>query len=253
MRPIPAAELLRQWEAGLAQPGWLWARDLLCTTASHLTPERVDALSIGERDAALLSLHEAWFGPELACRSDCPACGTPVEMVLTTAALRGDDATPPPGLDLAESTPCEVTVGEWSVQVRAPTTRDLGETAACDNVDELRAALLRRCVLRAERDGIEMPVAALPPATLAEVERMLATIDPHADIQLQLHCPACAHRWSEAFDIVSYLWSAVDGWAERLLHDVHRLAAAYGWSEPEVLALSPVRRARYLALIGSHE
>jgi hypothetical protein len=34
-----------------------------------------------------------------------------------------------------------------------------------------------------------------------------------------------------------------------VLGDVHELARAYGWSEPEVLALSPWRRAAYLALV----
>jgi hypothetical protein len=31
---------------------------------------------------------------------------------------------------------------------------------------------------------------------------------------------------------------------------VHTLAAAYGWTEPEVLALSEPRRAAYLRLVG---
>jgi hypothetical protein len=34
-----------------------------------------------------------------------------------------------------------------------------------------------------------------------------------------------------------------------LLHDVHRLATHYGWSESEVLNVSPSRRALYLGLI----
>jgi hypothetical protein len=34
------------------------------------------------------------------------------------------------------------------------------------------------------------------------------------------------------------------------LLDVDALARAYGWSEPQVLALSATRRAAYLQLIG---
>ena len=33
-----------------------------------------------------------------------------------------------------------------------------------------------------------------------------------------------------------------------LIDDVHRLAAAYGWSERDILALGPQRRAAYLEL-----
>lgn len=35
-----------------------------------------------------------------------------------------------------------------------------------------------------------------------------------------------------------------------MLYDVHRLALAYHWSEPEILRLSLSRRAAYLALVG---
>jgi hypothetical protein len=37
--------------------------------------------------------------------------------------------------------------------------------------------------------------------------------------------------------------------ATRLLHDVHTLASAYGWSEGDILAMSEARRARYVAMV----
>ena len=44
------------------------------------------------------------------------------------------------------------------------------------------------------------------------------------------------------------------GWrlspAERTLADVDTLARAYGWTEAEVMELSPTRRAAYLQLLG---
>ena len=42
-----------------------------------------------------------------------------------------------------------------------------------------------------------------------------------------------------------------DAWAQRALSDVHLLATRYGWSEREVLALTPARRARYLAMVSA--
>ena len=36
--------------------------------------------------------------------------------------------------------------------------------------------------------------------------------------------------------------------AGALLHEVHRLASAYGWSETDVLAMSAMRRGVYLEL-----
>ncbi len=53
------------------------------------------------------------------------------------------------------------------------------------------------------------------------------------------------------FDILSYLWTEIEDWAQRLLVDVHTLAVSYGWSERDILALSPRRRRMYLELLGA--
>jgi hypothetical protein len=50
-------------------------------------------------------------------------------------------------------------------------------------------------------------------------------------------------------DIASYLWSEIHAWAGRMLRDVHALAAAYGWREADILAMSPWRRQAYLEMI----
>jgi hypothetical protein len=38
--------------------------------------------------------------------------------------------------------------------------------------------------------------------------------------------------------------------ARSLLAEVHSLARAYGWTESEILALSPQRRSTYLEMVG---
>jgi hypothetical protein len=82
------------------------------------------------------------------------------------------------------------------------------------------------------------------------VEEWLAAADPQADIEMALHCPGCAATWRQGFDIVSFLWAEIDAWARRTLYDVHRLAAAYGWREGDILAMSAPRRQAYLDLVG---
>jgi hypothetical protein len=44
------------------------------------------------------------------------------------------------------------------------------------------------------------------------------------------------------------LWQKVQLAAERLLLDIDTLARAYGWTESDVLRLSPVRRAAYVQM-----
>jgi hypothetical protein len=53
-----------------------------------------------------------------------------------------------------------------------------------------------------------------------------------------------------AFDIISFFWKEIDHWVKHLLLDVHVLAKAYGWSENDILEISPWRRRIYLEMIG---
>jgi hypothetical protein len=91
----------------------------------------------------------------------------------------------------------------------------------------------------------------LPAAVVDAVAKEMAEADPQADVQVAVACPMCGHRGRATFDIVSFLWSEVDAWACRILREVHTLASAYGWCERDILALSPVRRQFYLAMVGA--
>jgi hypothetical protein len=90
----------------------------------------------------------------------------------------------------------------------------------------------------------------LPPVLRERAAAALAAADPCADIRLRVHCPECGHAAQAELDIGSCLWAELDAWARATLLDVHLLASTYGWTEPDVLALSPVRRRYYLELAG---
>lgn len=71
------------------------------------------------------------------------------------------------------------------------------------------------------------------------------------EIRVSLNCADCGHEWSEPLDPVAPVWSDITAAATGLLRQVALLASAYGWSEAEVLRLSPRRRAAYLQLAGA--
>jgi hypothetical protein len=79
----------------------------------------------------------------------------------------------------------------------------------------------------------------------------MEALDPLAEIRISLTCPQCNHKWDAWFDIAGYFWAEIQDWAEKTLAAVHQLARAYGWSEGEILELSPVRRQLYLGMIFS--
>jgi hypothetical protein len=97
----------------------------------------------------------------------------------------------------------------------------------------------------------EEVLAAWPEPLLAEVEARMIEADPQADIEIDLVCDVCSHSWKSAFDVGEFFWAELQSRAMLLLHDVHVLARAYGWSEPEVLSLSEARRAAYIELVSA--
>jgi hypothetical protein len=90
----------------------------------------------------------------------------------------------------------------------------------------------------------------LPAAALDRLEEEIVGRAALADIHFAARCQSCGHRWEPAFDIGAFLWSELDVWARRLLHEVHLLASVYGWWEGDILRLSPLRRRSYLQMVG---
>jgi hypothetical protein len=243
MTPLSAAGMLDLWEAGQGRPPA--ERGLLVLTAASPDGEvaagRLEMLSAGERDRRLLDLREQAFGSELTSVADCPACGERLEMTFTAADIR------PPATGL-EGQPQRIEMDGYTVDFRAPAIGDLVAASAAADVEAGRSVLLERCIT-ASRRGKEVPPAGLPAPILEQVMAGMAAADPGAAVELALSCPACGRPWRAAFDIAAYFWDEIEAWAERTLIEIHALASAYGWSEREILSLSPARRRRYLEMV----
>lgn len=243
MRVLSAAELLAVWEQGVSQRPSQRALTLLAAAcADEEIPDGLARLSIGQRDGRLLSLRERLFGSSLAALSACPACGEALEFAIDAADIRAA-----PGPEPAET--IDLVHAEYAVQFRVPNSLDLTTLDPAADRQTNARHLLERCVTRARRDRAEIAVEDLPSEVTAAIADRMAAADPQADVQLELACPQCVHRWQTPLDIVSFLWGEINAWALRLLHEVHALASAYGWREADILALTPTRRQAYLELI----
>ncbi|MFG3290584.1 hypothetical protein ACGF3G_17480 [Streptomyces sp. NPDC048179] len=135
--------------------------------------------------------------------------------------------------------------GGWDAEFRLPSVADLHAAA---RAADPRAALLARCLVSAAHHGTAVPAAELPAPVQRRIAEAVEAADPGADLTLNVACPECGAATRAELDIASYLWTELDSWARDVLLDVHLLATAYGWSEPEILALSPLRRRYYLEL-----
>jgi hypothetical protein len=230
LSPLSAAALLAVWEQGQgAAPA---RRALLLLAAATRQPlADLAVLSVGERDAALLTLRERCFGTRLESIAGCPACAAQLELAFHVADIRV--AQP--------DAPREVWAAGRRLAFRLPTAGDLLALAE-GGAPATSALLLQRCVPDADPH-----IVAEAEAALAEA---LAAADPQADVRLALTCPACGHAWRAPFDIATFFWAEIEAWALRMLRDIHTLAQAYGWSEAAILDLSPLRRQQYLELVG---
>ncbi len=234
MNPAPAT-VLDLWEAGL--PRTPAGRAVLLLEAAG--QEDAAGWPVGRGHLALLA---TWgeTGRGLEALADCPGCGAVLDVAVDPRALPAGTGGPITVLD-----------GDFTVTARPPTMRDLEALSPTDDVESLRRQVLARCVQTATAAASPLTADALPAHVVDRVEAALDEADPAADLHLALSCPECGTTWSESLDPMALAWSAVERTARALATDVHTLAHAYGWSEAEILALSPFRRNLYLSAVLS--
>lgn len=242
MRALSVPELLEVWERGLVQSPVQRALTLLSIACPDVAPQDLAELSIGQRDACLLTLREWTFGSQLTSVVDCPNCVDRLELNFNIADIRVVS-------DVPQTPTLSLEMEDYIVRFRLPNSHDLA-TIAIQEATIAPRKLLEGCLLEVTR--LQQPCAPehLPDEVLESVVAQMTLADPQAEVKLSLTCPACQHEWKSIFDIVSYFWDELNVWAIRILREVHLLASTYGWREAEILAMHPYRRQLYLEMIG---
>ena len=207
------------------------------------------ALTVGDREALLLHLRRLTFGETMDCVLRCPApsCEARMEM-----SLQVGDLLVPAYRDVAKvyRQPTVIDQAHYNIAFRLPTALDLDTVAAptAGDAGQVATELLRRCIIRAERDGSECDPSLLPAEANEAVAEAMARRDPQAELELDLVCPSCHAAFSVVFDAASFLLQEIDQAATHVLQEVHVLASRYGWSEDQILRIPARRRARYIEL-----
>jgi hypothetical protein len=243
MRMPSELDLLDAWELAAGRQPCLRELLLLRFFSPELSENDAWNLKIGRKNDLLLTLRENLFGPDMPGTATCPACGERVEFVVRTRDLRVSD-------EPDEKAAISLDAGEYAVTFRMPVCSDLVGAAGDPGTLPGREAILARCILSATNHG-EVIIPADLPAELQEkiVDRMQSS-DSGADCHISLVCPSCRHEWEEAFDIGLFLWDEMASRVSRILYEVHMLASAYGWTEKDVLTISPARRQYYLEQVN---
>lgn len=209
-------------------------------------PDDVRALAIGDRDRIVLALRARLIGDELECLCSC-ACGETLELFLSVGDLLGTVDSEPAVLEAQATAPSGA-----RVRVRPATGADHEQAArrALEDPGAAARELVERCVLDAS--GPDGRACTLDDELTGVASSLLEQLDPAAEIMLRGTCPACGGTVLAVLDPGAYLWAELEQWRARLEFDVHLLASVYHWSEAEIVALEPGRRARYIELIDEH-
>ena len=220
------------------RPALVTALLVACTAPSDA--DRWWQCPVGERTAALLALLGESEGAEtiaLSLRCEAAGCGARLEIELPCAAL----AVPPPA---GRTITLHRDAGD-AFSLRRPTGEDLRAWRALRPASREQALLAMLTSLR---------IAGEPrPDDAARAAEALADADPLVDFSVVCVCPTCGHEAEHEIDLEGLALQRLAGRQRALLHEVHTLASHYGWTESEILAVAPARRARYFDLIEGIE
>ena len=238
---LTPTRLLSAWDVGSHYPTYIASRMLLQQVWPADTELKPEELTVGQRDRHLLKIRELCFGNQMDCIEACPHCSEKVEFSLQTQAMYQEELLLPSELD--------VELNGFQVTYRLPV---LGDLERAGRAADPKSALLDQCLIQVRKGDVEIDTKELPEDVLHALIGHIEEADPQARIELNLLCATCGSKWVSTFDIVSFLWKELGAWAHRILHEVHLIAQAYGWSESETLSLSPYRRQLYIKkILGS--
>lgn len=246
MRALSASDILWVWEVGQGKQVTDKALLLLALAWPSLPPSVLDSLTIGQRNVYLLALRKETLGSLADCFARCPFCDEQLEFTIDIQTMLPSRVLEPE--EIAERV-YTLDVDIYRLRFRVPTCADLAVAGQASSIQAGRYLLLERCVVQSLQDGQFLPIADLPENVLQALTEMILELDPLAEMEFVLVCPACQKNWTLYFDIVSFFWAELDAQAKRLLYDIHTLASAYSWRESDILALSSARRKFYRELL----
>jgi len=246
MRSLSSADILRVWEAGLYRHLQERALIMLACACPDTTYDDLESMTVGTMDSLLLELFENTFGKSLQGFAVCPGCKAELEFEFSTQDIKKLPAS------AGGVKPGAMTISHEGLEItfRLPESRDLVAASGLTQARDAREHILKRCILRAQRDGKALAIRDLPAEAVEMVASRMAEAEPAGDLQLNLECRTCRHNWLLTLDVSLFLWAKIKAHAEKLLLDVHALAGAYGWREQDILAMSPARRQFYLDMVS---
>lgn len=235
MSVLSPEQFLRIWEHGHRRRDLDRALLMLAFADTGTPLDQLAHVPLGRRNHALMELRRACFGDHMQTWADCPSCGERMEFEFDTRQL----PSPVPSSENRDHGLIEIA----GLHFHRLTSHHLAQIADMKDPGEAARRLLTACALSPEQlPQDEQSLDQL----MEQVTTATETADPWADLSIADLCPACGQNIEVALDIPALLWEELSSHAYRVFDEVHTLAAAYGWSEHQILDLGDLRRAAYL-------
>jgi len=241
MPTLSNQDLLQIWEYGSLIKPHEYGRLLLTMGMPELDAAELPNMTIGERDKLLLQLRGEMFGSRFDARVPCEQCGEKMEVAFDVADIMVEDD--------CEKKEREVELGNHTVRYRVLAIKDLDVLSSLNDGRKIEECLFSRCLLEIRRNGSVVDESDLSASEKDTIIHHIAQADPQSEVLIKLECPYCQTSSEVVFDIVSYVHTEINHYAQRLLLDVHYLSASYGWREKDILAMSAHRRQAYIDVI----
>lgn len=195
-------------------------------------------MPVGSRIAWLLAIADLeGDGPfTLALRCPRPECREEMEIEVTREEVLS--TLPPVSAD-----PLETEAEGTPFALRRPTGSDQLRWLSAGPAALNRRAILQTLIVEGQRELTDGQVDAL--------EAALDEHDPLLRFTVTIECPACGVTSEHETSLTDCALTVLQRAQQRVIEEVHVLARAYGWREPDILALPSWRRARYLGLIAT--
>jgi hypothetical protein len=199
------------------------------------------ALPVSVRVARLLRIAQLTTDADallVALKCSAAECGRALEVSLSFEHLLEVSA--------GESSLRASIPGGAELQLRRPTGRDQLAWRA-ENFRTQREALAQVV----QTLTISAPAAVeYDDAAIAALAAAMEEFDPLIAFRVLTACPHCGLESVFAIDLEAEALRLLATHSRTLIREVHALATQYGWTEAEIIGLSPRRRAHYLQLIA---
>ena len=210
-------------------------RLLVAGGGDAIRPGDAARLAVADRDRLLAAVQRDLFGDRVEADALCRHCARPFAVAFSLTAMVDGQRAPRP--DVVEGPDAAGWYRLGATVFRLPTSEDLAAVSGVP-ADERRGALLARCIRAGSEVGRE-----------DEIEAAMAALGPVLDLDLDATCPHCATRQDVRFAIERYLLASLANERRFVVREVHRIAAAYGWSYDAIMALPRRDRQDYVRLI----